>query len=1209
MGRLPLKRLMAGARASKWGVFRVRRHLAAGGRLRVLWLFVPIALMWGTQGTLGQGLITFSGDFNPVPGPAAFQHGIRVLAVSQEAFQGSPVTATTRLAAGEGVEDRLTEIWLAGFAMANDQAALPLAVVWTKKESGWFPIWEMQWRAASGFLPNGLDAAEGDGQPLQPAGTFLGAIGPQQGHIYETSFSFDPQSGLVSAAVRDLTTGERLYASSGRVQPYQGVFYAGAGAMQAEAAVPPDAAGGTKAAPSPVASFESLRRERVFVPWGADWALLARNERTGAWNAPLPSRPQLDRATQKELAIRLAAPGSQADARFVFVADDGRSRRELLRVPAKAGEHVLPVKTADLPVGRSTLVLQYEAGDKAWTLDSSDLHVGKAHVAFGPVVPDGDVWKGKVTLTADGALPGANLRVGVTMAPLVWKGGSFQEQEGMEIPVVEATLAGIAEGPLTFTFRIPRPTADHARWRLQFQPVVSEEIPVAVTGEEAFLLLKPLRALYVATNGNDAWSGRLPEPTADGTDGPFAVLERARDEIRLVNKENLPTGGVTVFVRGGMYSLAQTFKLGAEDSGTPEAPIVYRAYLGENPTVIGGRQVSGFAPYQGEILKANAGAQGLAGVYFRQLFLDGKRLHLARYPNFDPANPYGGGWAYADGKPIPMYQNIPDEPRNRFQYKVQDARNWSRPLEGEVFVFPRYNWWNNIVRIQSIDRENRIMTLAGDASYPIRPTDRYYFRNLFEELDAPGEWYLDKETWTLYLWPPEGVDPAGMTVYAPTLRTILELGPGTSHVTFRGFTFEAAEGTAIVLNQTNDCLIAGNTIRNAGDYNGSGIAVNGGFRNGVVGNDIYEIGSHGISISGGDRITLTPAENYADNNYIHHVGVFYKQGVGISLSGAGNRASHNLIHDTPRMGIMFSGNNLVIEYNHIRHVNLETADTGAVYTGGRDWISSRGTVIRYNYFHDILGYGQENGRWVSPHYAWGIYLDDNAGGIDVIGNIAARAVRGLIHLHNGRDNRIENNIFVDGTLQQVEYNGWTKTHSYWLSHLPTMIQGYESVKDQPAWQGMRNMDTHPSEAVLPNGLIMTGNAFRRNIVYYRDPKAHLFKLRDVPFSHNEWDANVYWHRGRPVRLLVKGTAEESDWEAWQELGEDRHALVADPLFMDPEKDDYRLRPDSPALKLGFEPIPIEKIGPYQDERRASWPIVEAEGAREKPLVNEASSRG
>jgi hypothetical protein len=217
--------------------------------------------------------------------------------------------------------------------------------------------------------------------------------------------------------------------------------------------------------------------------------------------------------------------------------------------------------------------------------------------------------------------------------------------------------------------------------------------------------------------------------------------------------------------------------------------------------------------------------------------------------------------------------------------------------------------------------------------------------------------------------------------YAPVVKTILELGKGAAHLTFRGFVFECCEGTAISLKDTANCLIAGNVIRNVGDYNGNGVSVAGGTHNGVVGNDIFEIGRDGVSISGGDRVTLTPAENYADNNYIHHVGVYYKQGVGVSLNGVGNRASHNLIHDGPRMGIMFSGNNLVIEYNHVRHMNLETEDTGAVYTGGRDWISSRGTVIRYNFFHDMLGYGQEKGKWVSPHFAWGVYLDDNTGGV------------------------------------------------------------------------------------------------------------------------------------------------------------------------------------------------------------------------------------
>ena len=887
-----------------------------------------------------------------------------------------------------------------------------------------------------------------------------------------------------------------------------------------------------------------------------------------------------------------------------------------------------------------------------------------------------------------------------------------------------------------------------------------------------WLLSAPLSAadFYVATNGNDQWSGRLAAPNAAQSDGPFASLLRARAEGRKLR----PAGGkeaLTVHVRAGSYALPQGLKFEAQDGGTAAAPVVYRAYQNEQPTLVGGRAITGFVPHQGQILKADVGAQGFKGVHFRQLIFDGQRQHLARYPNFTPQNPYGGGWAYADGKVMPMYADIPGEDHRSFTYKASDARVWARPEEVEVFVFARYNWWNDICRIKAVDSATRQVTLAQNASYPIRPADRYYFQNALEELDAPGEWYLDARTDTLYFWPPAPLP--GKTVIAPTTRTILELGPGVAHLTIRGFILECAEGTAITLRGTTNCLIAANTIRNVGDYHGSGVSVSGGFKNGVVGNDIFEIGSHGISLSGGDRKTLTSAENYADNNYIHHVGVFYKQGVGISLNGVGQRASHNLIHDGPRMGIMFSGNNLVLEYNHIRHMNLETEDTGAVYTGGRDWISSRGSVIRYNYFHDMLGYGHdEQGRWFSPHFAWGVYLDDNTGGVDVIGNIVARCSRAGLHLHNGRDNHIENNIFVENAQQQFEYSGWTAANRMWKDHLPTMIQGYDMVAGEPAWQNMRHMSLHPTNAPLPNGQIMTGNEFVRNIVAFADPKARYFRSYSVPFERNQIDSNLVWHAGQPIltgetrvgrdlsaNLLPNPGFEESgpgplpqgwwwqahpgnsqarvtsetaasgkqcfrvdgaaqndakgneqkpsvggarvpaqagsfyrltakmksaqpgakialagqshipnvyywakdqtfslttnwqeyevtfklpapgesgwharmtnvevalhfrqsegavfvddlslklaegmdEWASWQALGLDQHSVLADPLFVAAAQDDYRLQPGSPALKLGFQPIPVEKIGPYRDELRARWPVVEAEGAREKPL--------
>ena len=845
--------------------------------------------------------------------------------------------------------------------------------------------------------------------------------------------------------------------------------------------------------------------------------------------------------------------------------------------------------------------------------------------------------------------------------------------------------------------------------------------------------------LFVATDGRDDNPGTKVQP--------FRTLDAARLAARKL------TGGKTIYVRGGSYELENTLTLDATDS-----MVTWRAFEGEHPVLIGGRQIHGFTVYKGSILKA----PGIKGVYFHQLFFDSQRQQLARYPNFDEMNPYGGGWAYAYGNLLQtyMYDDIPGENKHTLQFKPGDARHWAHPEEGEVFIYPRYNWWNNIVPIKSINAASNTITLAGDCSYAIRPGDRYYVQNLFEELDAPGEWYLDRKDWTVYFWPPKPL--AGKPIQVPTLRTILIIGPGTKDVTFRGFTFECCEGTAIKLINTTNCLIGASLIRNVGDYNGNGVSISGGFSNGVVGCDIHDTGSHGIDISGGDQITLTPAENYADNNHIHHMGVFFKQGVGINLAGCGNRASHNLIHDGPRMGIDFRGNNIVIEYNHLHHLNHETEDTGAIYTSGRDWIGSRGSVIRYNYIHDSLGYGHDDkGVWHSPYSAVGIYLDDNTGGVDVIGNIVVRCSRSCIHLHNARDNFIDNNIFVEGQLQQIEYNGWLNDTRMWTENLPRMVKGYDSVANKPAWQSMRDMTLQPTNAPLPDGKIMTGNVLTHNIVCYQNPKAKFWNSRNVPWDHNTIDSNLVWHSDQPLTTGIKKIKdatgpnlapnpafEESDdksapkdwhwqvrpndskvaldtgvkfsgtrslrieghgtttnakgkklspsyvstdiplkpgqtyqltarikaaepstkfslmvqsykekawfwnketvatagtdwkeyeviftfpvpgdldykdqmksicirfdisqpdgtiwvddvtlheatpldeWASWQATGNDVHSVVADPLFVNAEMDDYRLQPGSPAFKLGFKPIPIEKIGLYQDELRATWP--------------------
>ena len=441
--------------------------------------------------------------------------------------------------------------------------------------------------------------------------------------------------------------------------------------------------------------------------------------------------------------------------------------------------------------------------------------------------------------------------------------------------------------------------------------------------------------LCVATNGNDAWSGALGTPNADSTDGPFASLTRARDEIRKRKAGGELSGPVTVYVRAGVYSLPETFKLDGQDSGTAETPVTYRAYQGETVVITGGKPVTGFASHRGKVLVADVAGQGLQGVKFRQLFCSGKRQPLARYPNFDAENPYGGGWAYADGKPVPMYAEVPGEDKHSLQFKESDAREWANPQDGEVFVFPRYNWWNNLVRIKSIDREARKITLTGDCSYPIRPTDRYYVQGMFEELDAPGEWYLDQSAGKLYFWPPEGVRPGA----CDGLRPGAEDHSGTDRDEARDVSADSRSSvvramrscsetpTTVLLPATRSEVWATTAVRGSTFTMGRTTALRGTTSTTLAGVPFRS--AAGIARPSRLAIIMRTTTTFTTR------GVYYKQGVGISLQGCGNRASHNLIHDCPRFGIGFGGNNLVIEYNHIRHVNLETADTGAIYTGGR----------------------------------------------------------------------------------------------------------------------------------------------------------------------------------------------------------------------------------------------------------------------------------
>ncbi|MBA4417640.1 MAG: hypothetical protein C0392_06990 [Syntrophus sp. (in: bacteria)] len=690
------------------------------------------------------------------------------------------------------------------------------------------------------------------------------------------------------------------------------------------------------------------------------------------------------------------------------------------------------------------------------------------------------------------------------------------------------------------------------------------------------------RTFYVATNGNDQWTGALPAHDASGANGPFATLQRARNAIREL-KQNGSKDAFTVLVRGGIYELNETFVLGPEDSGTESGPVVFRAFPSEHPILSGTRKINNFKPYKGQILKADLTGIINESYPIRQLFSNGKRQVLARYPNWDPVDPVGGGFLYVNGL-------AKEGSKREFRHLDGFGHEWSNPRDAEVVIYPGDQYHNNIRTVQGIDRITRTISLSKETDYEIKPGNRYFFQNLIEELDSPGEWYFDRRDKALYFWP---VDKAALrSVSVPVLQSIIEIKEKNyynkykavpAHIRIEGFTIEGCEGSAVIVKGATRAVIAGNTIYNAG---GNGIEIKDGFNNVAVGNDIHDVGKEGIILSGGNGRTLIAANNRAENNYIHHVGVFFKGSSGIFCYGVGNVVSHNLIHATPRMGIYLDGNDHLIEYNHVHHVNQETQDSGIIYCSGVDW-TKRGNVIRFNYFHDSGGYWRNSATSAgkTPHNTFGIYLDDWLSGTKVYGNIVVNTASGGIFIHSGRDNVVENNMIIEGGyLGQMLYSAWLPNEPISEKMLPAM---FSKIKEM----GYKKYPQISTITDIATGAKMSGNSFVRNIVYYVGRSGILYGInKDIDLATTVSDYNIIYHAGLPLLVPFMKVPPDLQWNKWKENGLDRNSVMADPLFVDIAKGDYSLLPNSPALKIGFKPIPIDKIGPYNDPLRASWPI-------------------
>lgn len=645
---------------------------------------------------------------------------------------------------------------------------------------------------------------------------------------------------------------------------------------------------------------------------------------------------------------------------------------------------------------------------------------------------------------------------------------------------------------------------------------------------------------FVAADGNDSWSGTLTEPNAGSTDGPFASLERARDAIRNKKKTGQLRAGAMVQIRQGAYELKTTFTLNAADSGSENAPIIYQAYKDETVSLRGGPAIRGFQPVsdpamakrlppesQGKIWSVDLKAAGITdfgevATQGKQLeiFFNEKPMQLARWPNegFVKIGEVLGG------KPVVM-NGIKGDRSGIFTYTGDRPKRWVNEPEGVLHGYWFWDWSDAYQQIGSIDTAKRVLKLKPPFhSFGYRPGQRYYALNLLSELDQPGEWYLDRAAGRLYFWPPGPLDKG--EVVLSVLPTLIQLRDA-SWLAFRGLNLEATRGTAIVIEGGNHARISNCTIRNTGSW---AVRVEGGTDHGVEGCHIYQLGEGGISLQGGDRMKLIPAKHYAANNHIHDFGRLYRAyRPAIALGGVGQAAAHNHIHDGPHNAIQFGGNDHLIEFNEVHHVCEETGDVGAFYTG-RDW-TARGTLIRCNYFHHIERPG--------PHGAMSVYLDDAASGITILGNIFYKAGRAMF-IGGGRDNLVENNIFVDCTSSvHVDARGlnWMKFRVDDDGDLPERLAAMPYKKPPWSTQYPKLVNILRDEPGAPKG-----NQVVRNISV-----------------GGEW---LDIEKGAKPLVTLKDNLVDQD-----------------PRFVDRAGGNFQLRKDSPAIKLGFKPIPLEKIGP------------------------------
>jgi len=521
--------------------------------------------------------------------------------------------------------------------------------------------------------------------------------------------------------------------------------------------------------------------------------------------------------------------------------------------------------------------------------------------------------------------------------------------------------------------------------------------------------------IYVATNGKKTAAGTAKDPM---------IIEAARDAARSVNKSKYD--GIDIVLKSGNYILSETFALTEEDAGTEDCPV---RYIGEDgATIIGGVALTAkdFAPATGDTKKyfpeadkilqydlkqigvtAEQMAKYFDGKYFNsstvRLFKNGEMQTVARYPNLgeDQIIIEYGSAEHPEGRERDwkdtMTFGVPEE-------TIERMRSWNTYKGVFLSGYTDFLWRINDTPLIGISADKtEFYTLFPGTAAP-RAGLEFFLYNIPEELDFPGEYYIDRDA-VLYYYPTEDFEEATLTI--PVVSTIISV-EGADYTTFENLAVETSAGTGIKATANNvtifDCTVS-KMVHTAIDITG--------YNNLVSTCWIYNTGAVAVKMDGGDEATLTPGNNLFTNNYVHDFGLLSRgYNGGITFGGCGNTVSHNEIFGGEHQGIHWSGTRNVIEYNYIHDVCKICDDMGAIYGGTINMVDC---TVRYNYIKNV-GIPKESRLRKIKDYPYcgshAAYWDMYNGNNNTYGNIFENIQGSGVAMGNGRNMYIADNLVI-----------------------------------------------------------------------------------------------------------------------------------------------------------------------------------------------------